>query len=83
MPRPAKTVKIKRSAAQTTQLNSVRPGQAPCADVSIPVVQQTIQTAMEKKLANTQGMLQVAEKKATTLYDTGRVVKRKLQRTVV
>ena len=80
MPRPAKTVKIKRSAAQTTQLNSVRPGQAPCADVSIPVVrQQTIQTAMEKKLAKTQGMLQVAEKKAATLYDTGRVVKHKLQ----
>ena len=84
MPRPAKTVKIKRSAAQTTQLNSVRPGQAPCADVSIPVVrQQTIQTAMEKKLAKTQGMLQVAEKKAATLYDTGRVVKHKLQQTVV
>jgi hypothetical protein len=38
---------------------------------------------MEKKLAKTQGMLQVAEKKAATLYDTGRVVKRKLQRTVV
>ena len=64
MPRPAKTVKIKWSAPQTMQLNAVRPGQAPCPDVSILVVrQQTIQTAMEKKLAKTQGMLQVAERK--------------------
>ena len=83
MPRPVKTVKIKRSAAQTSQLNSVRHGQAPCTDVSLPVAeQQTTQTAIEKKLAKTQGMLQVAEMKAAALYDTGRVVKRKLQRTV-
>jgi hypothetical protein len=83
MPRPVKTAKIKRSAAQTAQLNSVRHGLAPCTDVSLPVAEhQTMQTAIEKKLAKTQGMLQVAEKKTAALYDTGCVVKRKLQRTV-
>ena len=39
MRRPVKTVKIKRSAAQTAQLNSVRPDQAPCTDVSLPVAE--------------------------------------------
>ena len=83
MPRPVKTVKIKRSAAQTALLNSVRHGQTPCTDVSTPTPeQQTMQTAIEKKLAKTQGTLEVVEKKAAALYDTGRVVKRKLQRTV-
>jgi len=38
-----------------------------------------MQTAIEKKLAKTQGTLEVAEKKAAALYDTGRVVKCKLQ----
>jgi len=80
MPRPVKTVKIKRSVAQTAQLNSVRPDQAPCTDVSLPVAEQQItQTAIEKKLAKTQGMLQVSETKAAALYDTGHVVKHKLQ----
>ena len=41
-----------------------------------------MQTAIEKKLAKTQGMLPVAAKETTVLYDTGHVVKRKLQRTV-
>ncbi len=80
MPRPVNTVKTKQPAAQTAQLNSARPDRAPCTDVSLPVAEQQItQAAIEKKLAKTQSVLQVAETKAAALYDTGHVVKHKLQ----
>jgi hypothetical protein len=53
----------------------------PLSNIALPTVLMVSLAILAIKLS-CKHMLQVAEKKTAALYDTGRVVKRKLQRTV-